>query len=468
MNIIIKRKHVLIALMCCILISCEDFLEIDAPKHTMISEVVFDSDELAVSAMKGIYNQLFRASFSGGNFDSVSILAGLSSDVLTTIHIYVPPYVQFDELEIQPDNSRNRNLWSGAYNIIYLTNSLLEGIENSGNLSEDVYRRLKGEASFIRAFTHFYLINLYGEVPLVITTNYEENALATKSSKEDIYDQILVDLQTSEDLLGDDYSGGERTQINRFTATAMLARVHLYLGNWVEAEKKSSEVIAQKGLYEILDDLDKVFLSNSKEAIWQLSPEGRGSLQTQTNEGARFIIDPDAPWQAELKLEPSFVNILEPTDKRNLYWVGFDEGLEAHFANKYKIRISNSLPIEEYSMVLRLAEQYLIRAEARAMTGNLEGAIADLDIIRNRAGISLLSEINPQLSNDQFLDLILDERKRELFTEWGHRWLDLKRTGKSSEIFSQTHPTWQESDVLYPIPEAEVMKNPKLHQNPGY
>lgn len=468
MNISVKYKLAVTAILCCSLISCEDFLEIEAPGHKMISEVVFEKDETAISAMKGIYNQLFGAAFSGGGFDSTTVLAGLSADVLTTIRSTSYPYVEFDQLEILPDNFRNQNLWSSAYNIIYLTNSLLEGIDKSNNISDDVYTQLKGEASFVRAFTYFYLVNLYGDVPLILSTNYQDNAIAVRNSKEEIYEQILADLQTSEALLKEFYLSEERTEINRFTVAAMLARVQLYLGNWEEAERLSSEVIAQNGTYEILDNLNEVFLANSKEAIWQLSPEGRGSVSTHTNEGSVLIIDPILSFAAQIKLEPTFVDDFESTDKRLLYWVDFDNNLGDHFAHKYKIRSSRDLPIEEYSMVLRLAEQYLIRAEARTRLDNIIGAVADIDVIRERAGLNLISELNPQPGKEQVLEMILEERKVELFAEWGHRWLDLKRTGVVRDFLSDYTPNFQESDLMYPIPEAELMKNPNLQQNPGY
>lgn len=448
--------------------SCEDFLEIDSPDQKMISQVVFDKDETALSAMQGIYNQLFQASFSGGSFDSVTILSGVSGGILSPIYATDLPYVEFEQHEILPSNFRNLNLWLSAFNIIYLTNSLLEGIENSKGISDEVYNQLKGEASLVRAFTYFYLVNLYGEVPLILTTNYQENALASRNSIPAVYDQILLDLQAAENLLEDHYRNGERTQLNRFVAVAMLARVHLYLENWAEAERLSSEVIAQSGTYQILEDLNQVFLADSREAIWQLSPEGDGSGSTHTNEGSLLIINPAFPSRARLKLAPEFIATLDTTDKRLHHWIGYNETLGYYFPYKYKIRSSTTLPIEEYSVVLRLAEQYLIRAEARAMQGNLSGTIEDLDVIRKRADKELIASINPGVTQNDLLNLIAEEREKELFTEWGHRWLDLKRTGKAGQVLGTDDPFWQATDIYYPIPEEERMKNPNLNQNNGY
>src|SRR5690606_40581539 len=108
----------------------------------------------------------------------------------------------------------------------------------------------------------------------------------------------------------------------------------------------------------------------------------------------------------------------------------------------------------------RFAEQYLIRAEARAMQGKLSGAIADVDKIRQRAGLELISDTNPAIDKEALLNIIFQERKLELFSEWGHRWFDLKRTGRASAVLSSIKPQWQDTDILYPVPEEERSKNP--------
>lgn len=457
----------LVIILCCFLMSCEDFLEIEVPDHKITSEVVFNNDETAISAMTGIYNQLFNSPYSSGGPASVTVLAGLSADVLTPIRTTNLPYMEFDQHEILPDNNRNLSLWSSAYNIIYMTNSLLEGLADSQQVSEQVGNRLVGEASFVRAFTYFYLVNLYGEVPLILTTDYEDNSLAARDSEVIVYQQIIADLQAAVEILSSSYVQGERIQVNQSTAIALLARVNLFLQNWDQAESLSSQVISQSDTYGLLENLDQVFLANSMEAIWQLSPAGSGSVLTNTNDGASFLIHPIFSFLANLKLAPSLVNSLEEEDKRLHNWIGFHPGSGNYYAYKYKIQNSTE-PITEYSMVLRLSEQYLIRAEARAMQGNLQGAIDDLDKIRTRAGLESFGETTPTISRDELLIKIMEERKRELFTEWGHRWLDLKRTGKAGEKLGSGDALWQETDVLYPIPTSELMKNPNLTQNNGY
>src|SRR5690606_25202150 len=210
---------------------------------------------------------------------------------------------------------------------------------------------------------------------------------------------------------------------------ALRARVYLYQENWIKAEELSSQVIAQSGLYELYNNLDRVFLMNSKEAIWQISPlggSGGGKYSTYTNEGYIFRGNKSS----EIKLsEDKLLNTFHAEDKRLLQWIGFNKDEAFYFPQKYKD--GNSWQkVTEYSMVLRLAEQYLIRAEARAMQGNLSHAITDIDKIRERACISLVSETIPRIDKESLLSIIMEERKLVIFTGGGHCWLASMRSGR--------------------------------------
>jgi hypothetical protein len=122
-------------------------------------------------------------------------------------------------------------------------------------------------------------------------------------------------------------------------------------------------------------------------------------------------------------------------------------------------------------MVLRLAEQYLIRAEAEANQGDSTDAMNDLNKIRNRAGLANYSLLN----NGPLLIAILHERQVELFTEWGNRWFDLIRTGAINAVLGSPGNVcqakggvWVSTSELFPIPQSEILDDPNLHQNPGY
>lgn len=465
----IHLYRVLFFVICGLFSSCEDFVDVEVPNHKIVSSTVFNNDNTANSALVGIYNELFRSYFSGGGRNSIQILAGLTADNLQTV-ILDNDLIEFEQNEISIQNSSNLDLWSSAYNIIYMCNAALDGLQESEGVSSEMKAKLRGEARFVRAFVYFYLLNLYGEVPLIQTSDYRKNTLAPRNSLDEIYSLIIYDLERAIEVLGDTYDNGERLRPNKFSAIALLARVYLYLEDWEKAEVLSTRVIESSENYTLLNDLDAVFLANSREAIWQVSPIGSGSALTHTKEGNLFIILEDPDYSTPVSLSNSLVATFPVEDFRANSWINtFSSGNNTfYYPYKYKVKYASSGEIKEYSMVLRLAEQYLIRCEARTHQGKLPGAIADLDRIRERASLSLLSNVAPGIDRKALLDSINIERRRELFTEWGHRWLDLKRTGEVSGLLSGIKPSWQETDTLYPIPEEEIAKNPNLTQNVGH
>jgi hypothetical protein len=220
-----------------------------------------------------------------------------------------------------------------------------------------------------------------------------------------------------------------------------------------------------------------VFLANSKEAIWQLMLPMPSSTYA-TPDGNGFILQ-GAPGAGALNstiLTQSFLNTFENGDKRLTAWVSSytttsGPTINYYYPSKYKVRTSSGPGVSEYEMVLRLAEQYLIRAEAEAEEGDLLDAASDVDVIRTRAGLANLSDTISS-SKQMMLAAILRERQIELFTEWGSRWFDLVRTGAVDSVVSALGPIknsqWIASDSLYPIPQSDILLNGNLTQNPGY
>jgi 5,10-methylene-tetrahydrofolate dehydrogenase/methenyl tetrahydrofolate cyclohydrolase len=122
----------------------------------------------------------------------------------------------------------------------------------------------------------------------------------------------------------------------------------------------------------------------------------------------------------------------------------------------------------EWMTFIRLGELYLIRAEAKAMQNDLQGAIDDVNLIRQKHG-GLNTPLPKPADQASAIDIILHERRVDLFTEGGFRWLDLKRTGKLDAVMMQEEPaTWTSTAALFPIPFVDIQRNSKLVQNPGY
>ncbi|WP_417197985.1 RagB/SusD family nutrient uptake outer membrane protein [Bizionia sp.] len=466
------KKSTIIFVIICLIVnsSCEDYVEIDTPNFQIVNENVFSDESTALAAMQGIYNELSPSFFTG----AASTHMGMSGNLIEPriASLKYDPYYQHDINTLDGvDATDNLRVWSSAYNMIYLTNSLIEGVKNSSVLSEDLRNSLLGQALFIRAWTYFYLTNFYGDVPLLLSTDYEINATAPRVSAEEVWLQIESDLDEAIALLQTDiiYPEEQRFYVTQNVAFAFKARVCLYREDWSKAEEYSSKIIAQSSDYEMLDDLEKVFLRNSKEAIWQIDPIG-STPRIVTAEGLAYVIRTFlfGLVQGEIVLSQDFVNDFSGNDKRLMYWVGtYQKSSDIYpYINKYKEYVSNSNNSES-SVVLRLAEQYLIRSEARLRQNKLDMAIKDIDVIRHRAGIDLIVDTNPEITSEALLDTIMEERKKELFGEYGHHWLDLKRTKNVLEEFVD-NPSWQDTDIWYPIPEQERLKNPNLGQNEGY
>jgi len=436
--------------------SCKKFVEVSSPKTQITTPTVYSSDATAISAIEGIYSKMMEGGFASGYQSSVTMLAGLSSDEFIN---YSQNFQDFYTNSLSAVNLDINQLWTDAYSFLYQANAVLEGLSNSTMLSSSIKTQLEGEAKFLRAFFHFYLLNLWGDVPLVETTDYRTNAIASRTSIANVYQQIIMDLKDAQSQLSDDYSysNNERTRPNKWAATALLSRVYLFMSDWINAEAQSTMIINNTSRYSLVSSLDDVFLINSSEAIWQLMPVIQGQ---NTWEARLFTI------QDLIALSDQTVNAFESGDNRKNSWVNsYTDATGLHYYPfKYKISADNE-PLGEYSMVLRLAEQYLIRAEARAQQNNISGSQEDINLIRTRAGLPNTT------ANDKtsLLFAIEHDRQIELFSEWGHRWFDLKRTNRANAILAPLKGAgWQSTDAFYPIPQSELLNDPNLIQNPGY
>lgn len=441
--------------------SCRKYVDTPLPKNELVSQLVFTDDKTATASVVGVYSDMNAFNYQFANV-VMNFLPAMSADEL----YYYTTYAAFDVFRnnaLLPSGQYVSIMWSGPYSYIYHANACLEGLEKTTALTPAVKAQLQGEMLFLRAFMHFYLVNLFGDVPLITSTDYVNNGIKPRDPQDVVYDQIIKDLLQAQSLLGDDYPSSERIRLNKAVATAMLARVYLYKQQWSDAEAQASQVIGNSR-YQLLQDLNSVFLPNSGEAIWQLQPVNVAGGRS-TWEG--FTATPTATSTPLYRLDSTLIAAFEPDDLRKADWTSSRtvSGKLVTFPYKYKVRTDLS-GVKEYSMIMRLAEQYLIRAEARAHQNKLSDALADLDTLRSRAG---LVDLPSSLDQAGVLLAVEQERRVELFTEWGHRWLDLKRTGRSTDVLSIEKGTfWQPTDTLYPIPTDAIKTNSHLTQNNGY
>jgi hypothetical protein len=487
-----KLRNINIIAVGCLMIgiSCKKFIEVDGPQTSITQSEVYSNNEKATTAVSYIYYDMVATDAFAQGSRGVSVIGALAADELRT-YSSQPDYMQINTNAILSDNQSLYEMWSNAYTNIYRANSVMENLAKSPALSDAVKNQLMGESKFMRAFFHFYLSGLFGKIPLAMTTDHNVNTRLERKPLMEVYSTIVADLKDAQSLLTDQYLSGTNTvttlriRPNKATATALLAKVYLYMEDWASAEVQASALIGNS-TYILEPDLLNVFKSTSREAIWHLQPavtpmyteDGAALLVTGNPASSNFFFINNSV------LTQTLYNTFELTDKRRANWVGTVTVPAGtfRFANKYKSNPANTAT-PEFLMAFRLAEQYLIRAEARAMQGKLTGANSaaeDINTIRNRAFDTPGLKVTTATTLAGMMAAIEHERKTELFTEWGNRMMDIRRWkgfinsggNRADEVMPLVMPekggTWTAYKTLFPIPMADRRKNPNLDQNPGY
>jgi hypothetical protein len=443
------------------LVSCKKLIEIPPNPPTQITRAEqFADSATAISAVVGVYtyNQGQGFAYSDAN---LTLSTGLSADEISSTESYGDES-EFYSYTLTSVNSEITYLWQYPYQSLYQVNDVLNGISNNNQLSASFIKQITGEMEVVRALYYFNLVNLFGGVPLVTSIDYNTTAHLPRASVNAVYTQILADLGDAVKKLPATYPSSGHARPNLYTALALLAKVHLYQGQWQAAYNEADSII-KSGMYSVTNTpLNGVFLDGSNEAIWQLPAI---SSQDQTAEGEKFV--PNSGSIPNFLVTPFLLSQFEAGDQRLQNWIGTTviNNQNLYYPFKYKNVLASATPVEDY-MVFRLGEMYLIRAEAAAELNNLSGALADVNIIRARAGLAA-STANVT-SQTAVLAAVMHERQTELCFEWGNRWFDLKRTGTVGTVLTAEKTGWQSYDALYPLPQAQIQLNNQLTQNPGY
>jgi starch-binding outer membrane protein, SusD/RagB family len=484
-NITGQRSQI-VAIFCLVILTasgCKKFVQIGSPNTLLVTSNVFNNNFTPTATVTSIYTQMFNnsESFTGSRNQ------GLLADELTN-YSTAATQIQFYTNEMTALTTTG--VWVRAYYYIYQANAIIAALQSNGNITPAIAQQLTGEAKFIRAFWHFYLTNEYGDVPLVTTTDYTVNANIARTPQAQVYEQIVQDLQDAQSLLNANYVDAsdtaittERTRPIKAAAQALLARVYLYTQKYDSAETYASMVI-NNSLFSLCNNLsslstqpnggsNSVFSANSTEAIWQLATP-MPNQNTNTIDAQDFIlVGLPASATSGATISPQLLNSFEPGDLRRTNWIDSVSGTTYYYP--YKYQAYNMGSISEYTMVLRLAEQYLIRAEAEANLRDMANAATDLNKVRTRAGLGPSPTLTPTSSLQQADSAIMHERQVELFLEWGHRWFDLVRTGTINAVMGSPENVcqakggvWNFNSELYPIPSSEIAVDPNLSQNNGY
>jgi starch-binding outer membrane protein, SusD/RagB family len=420
------------------------------PEDSIPADAAFRDKAGIERGILGCYSSLQNLSYFGRTY---LIFSDLSADNLVhPADATSSDYAEIDNNAILPENSAVSAMWASLYEGINDANNIIVKVPGIANMSESEKNEALAELYFIRALNHFNLLNYFGAVPIKITPTVGVNNLdAGRDPADQVYAQIINDLTFAEQYLQDDAS--LKARASKYAAKALLARVYLYKRDYELAFNKANEVISDGG-YILPDNYADVFAADGgEETIFEID-----FTDVDRNRIAEYNFPKSLNGRREVAPSEGLINIYLPDDERKNVSIAYD-GLNA-YANKYNDLSKGA----DNVIILRLAEMYLIRAEAEANKtgGSISDIQNDINTIRLRANLTPTTAT----SIFQLLAAIETERRLEFAFE-GHRWFDLVRTGRAIDLLPNVTNI---NKTLFPIPSAELQTNnsPDMIQNLGY
>lgn len=493
------NKFLLAVLSLFILSTCDNFLAED-PKNFINPEEFYTTQEDAEGGLTGVYAILRSGGLFAGNSDGIIFMNHKNSEYTWPWSMDSPDvgYINYS-----PSYKSPINIWRDTYDGIKRTNNFIENLEGvEVDFPEPIKNQYIGEAKFLRALMYYYLVQFFGDVPLV-TESFEGGSdyFVERNNSDEVWEFVKHDLNYSINNLPQksQYSGSDISRASKGAAQTLLAKVHMILEEWAEAKQLIDSII-ESGEYSLESDIVENWRTDSEhgpESIFEIqfasgfSP-GMGNSLFQLSGPANFehpitgnIVG--GLWTG-VAYSPEFFNSFEDEDlrKKKLF---LDPETHAgpvgrYFTGKYfdpNVMFQGQWLNGPVNVVLfRYADVLLMKAEVENEVNNGPNVAAydAIDQVRDRVNASKLDQ---NLSYNQFLDAVFDERAKELFYE-GHRFFDLKRRGfeflknrvepNRLNLFDYVGHTGsfeiQEYMLKLPIPINEMDANPHLTQNPGY
>lgn len=493
--------------------SCDKQLDITDPNR-LSSDAFYQTEAQAVAAVDAMYNALII----DGLFQRMTPIYGdgRSDEVACrSPWVFLTGLSQFT---VPATDAAGEIYWAGYYILVSRANQVLKEIPNVPNLEAGLAERLMGQAYFMRAFAYFQLTNALGNPPLIIDVPegqdefYPSNEGVTQQM---IYDQVISDLQAAIPMLPVNYTsvtGPDNGQVGRATkgaAQSLLGKVHLYQGNYADASTQFAAVISS-GEYSLASNYADLF--SQDPAVERANP-GKifwAEFTTSTNSEFNWGGDPNVNWRQfsaiaptysvadffdfyptnflynEMRQERTVTNTLdpryhatilsfEPTEGYNSAYGGpWPYGPNDYFIKKYTLAATGGDPFTSgiNYHIIRYADVLLMQAECLANTGNIPGAAALVQQVRDRATLPDRETEFAAYSLDQFMNQLSHERIMELAVE-GQRYYDVKRWGWLNDATRlaelQSHDsefnTYTPERDIMPIPQTELDRNPNLVGN---
>jgi hypothetical protein len=439
-------KNAVLSALLLLSVSCKKYLE-EVPNNALPTETSITDASTARAAIIGTYDRL-----QGYYASSYPTLGTITTDNVI-FNGTLSEYLQLDQNAIPTDNVITVSAYQGIYRTINSANSVISALPGLADplLTAAEKNKILGEAYFLRAISYFDLARGWGGVQLQLKPTADLNGLKgiKRSTLEQTYDQVLADLVQAEQLLPEDATTRNRAQ--KSAARALRARLHLYRKQWADAESYATQVISNSK-YSLVKPYKTFFTApfQSAESVLELaySVNDRNSywkLWYPSSSGGQFTLKPADALVAKLN-NPAIGG------SRNTLIAGSG-------ATVYGVLYNTTATSTDPSYLIRIAELYLIRAEARAQQNKLADAAADLNLVRARADVAATTA-STQLA---LIQAIEDENGIEFAFE-AHRWFDLVRTERAGAVLGINNRNFW----LFPIPYSDIQSDPDVTQNPGY
>lgn len=409
-----------------------------------------------------------------------------------------PAFVAYDNFSLTPNLGPQQGLWRKNYRGIYRANLFLEKINGVPGTTDEFVRRTTAEAKYLRAYFYMDLLRLFGSAPLLTKTlSPQEYYTVSMATSEQIFAQIEADLLAAIPDLPVQVGGPEKGRATQGAAKALLARGYLYTNSKLDQAAQLCQEVIQSNVYSLTPNFEDIFTranEHGPESVFEIvysenstvGWEVFGSGYGEGNVGVQFcgMRDYDGPtyapgWGFAPVSEELYQAMAGDPRRRHtiivadsLAGASYSPGYQntGYFMYKYAPRREALSPDGEPALnwgtnvrVIRYADVLLMAAEALVRSGGNEAtARSYVNQVRQRVGLQPI-----QSSGSALLDAIAHERRMELATE-GHRFFDLVRTGKASEVLGAKgyqHPKHQ----FLPVPQTEIdASQGALTQNPNY
>ena len=448
-----KKKFLYIILPALLIVTaCNKSLN-QQPQASLDASIGYNTKQGIEAGIVGVYDGLQQTGYMSLNY---LVFPDMYADNIVWTGTF-PTFSQVYNKTILADNTDVNTIWNAIYNTINRANGIIAAAPSVADPSFAKDRAI-GECETIRAVAYFDLIRMFGGSPtgynqsgglgvplrLAPTLTTTDAVAIARSSEADVYTQILKDLDDAIAKLPTSVGTG---RVNKYVAQAMEARVQLYRQQWAAAEGFATGIITS-GAYSLVSGANYATIytgKNSSESLWELQYNA-----TDANNLAFYYYPSNFGGRNEIGSTTSLRDAFEAGDVRKP--VNYSVAPPTGKTLKY----TQANPGIDDVMMMRLAEVYLTRAEARAMQNNLLGATQDLNIIRLRAGLTPTVAV----TQADLITAIAKERRLELAHE-GQRFFDQRRYGTTGIV--------QTFRNLFPIPYNEVLNaRGVVVQNPGY